>query len=128
MHQRRRLQPRRSGLPEGKDRRLDDERRGLPVASRARSSSAPAPTSPRSTARASTASRSHYEGDGLLARCLQHETDHSHGTVFGDRINRARKKLTRQHDEEAEDFPLGWPADASREPAGCQRAGLTLET
>jgi peptide deformylase len=54
----------------------------------------------------------HYEGDGLLARCLQHETDHCHGTVFGDRVNRrAMKKLTRQHDEEAEAYPLGWPLD-----------------
>ncbi len=54
----------------------------------------------------------HHEGDGLLARCLQHETDHCHGTVFGDRINRrAMKKLTRQHDDEAEAYPLGWPAE-----------------
>ena len=27
-----------------------------------------------------------FEGDGLLARCLQHETDHTLGTVFGDRL------------------------------------------
>ena len=34
------------------------------------------------------------EGTGLLARCLQHETDHLNGTVFGDRLaGRARKKL-----------------------------------
>ena len=33
-------------------------------------------------------------GTGLLARCLQHETDHLNGTVFGDRLSgRARKKL-----------------------------------
>ncbi len=29
-----------------------------------------------------------YAGDGLLARCLQHETDHCQGTVFGDRLNK----------------------------------------
>ena len=53
----------------------------------------------------------HHEGDGLLARCLQHETDHCGGIVFGDRINRrVMKKLTRQHDEQAEAYPLGWPA------------------
>ena len=52
-----------------------------------------------------------FEGDGLLARCLQHETDHTTGTVFGDRLpNRARKKLTKQHDAAAEDYPLDWPA------------------
>ena len=33
-----------------------------------------------------TASRSTFAGDGLLARCLQHETDHTRGTVFGDRL------------------------------------------
>ena len=35
-----------------------------------------------------------FEGDGLLARCLQHETDHTQGTVFGDRLpTKLRKKL-----------------------------------
>ncbi len=52
-------------------------------------------------------------GDGLLARCLQHETDHTEGRVFGDRLpNRARKKLTKQHDSAAADYPEGWPAAA----------------
>lgn len=52
-----------------------------------------------------------FEGRGLLARCLQHETDHCHGTVFGDRLNRrSRKKLERQHEEMAEEFPRDWPA------------------
>nr|WP_051068687.1 peptide deformylase [Nocardioides sp. Iso805N] len=53
----------------------------------------------------------HFEGDGLLARCLQHETDHTAGTVFGDRIaTKARKRLQKQHDKAAKDFPPGWPA------------------
>lgn len=52
-----------------------------------------------------------FSGDGLLARCLQHETDHTVGTVFGDRVAaRARKKLQKQHDKAAEDYPAGWPA------------------
>lgn len=56
-----------------------------------------------------------YTGDGLLARCLQHETDHTHGTVFGDRIpTRSRKKLRKQMEAEAEDYPLGWPATPER--------------
>jgi peptide deformylase len=52
----------------------------------------------------------HYEGTGLLARCLQHETDHTKGTVFGDRLGkRSMKRLTKQHDSVAEEFPPDWP-------------------
>jgi len=52
-----------------------------------------------------------YAGDGLLARCLQHETDHLFGTVFGDRLGkRARKKLYREAEAVADDFPPDWPA------------------
>jgi peptide deformylase len=57
-----------------------------------------------------------FSGDGLLARCLQHETDHTFGTVFGDRLaTKQRKRLQKQHDKAAADFPPGWPAQA---PAG----------
>ncbi len=49
-------------------------------------------------------------GTGLLARCLQHETDHLNGTVFGDRLSgRARKKLHAQHRDLAELYPDDWP-------------------
>ena len=52
-----------------------------------------------------------FSGDGLLARCLQHETDHVYGTVFGDRLNaKSRKALQKAHDKVAGDFPDGWPA------------------
>jgi peptide deformylase len=52
-----------------------------------------------------------FSGDGLLARCLQHETDHTAGTVFGDRLpTRQRKKLQKAHDKAAADFPETWPA------------------
>ncbi|WP_340538417.1 peptide deformylase [Nocardioides sp. GXZ039] len=52
-----------------------------------------------------------FSGTGLLARCLQHETDHTLGTVFGDRLaNRARKKLQKQHDAAADEYPPQWPA------------------
>lgn len=51
-----------------------------------------------------------YEGKGLLARCLQHETDHLFGTVFGDRVpKRARKKLYQAHADVADEFPDDWP-------------------
>ncbi|GGD25793.1 peptide deformylase [Nocardioides daphniae] len=53
----------------------------------------------------------HFEGDGLLARCLQHETDHTVGTVFGDRLpTKVRKKLTKAHEKVAKKYPEGWPA------------------
>ncbi len=49
-------------------------------------------------------------GTGLLARCLQHETDHLNGTVFGDRLsNRLRRKLYAQHEELAHLYPDDWP-------------------
>src|SRR5690606_36605770 len=40
-----------------------------------------------------------FEGTRLLARCLQHETDHTHGTVFGDR--RATEAPRRRQEEHA---------------------------
>jgi peptide deformylase len=52
-----------------------------------------------------------FTGDGMLARCLQHETDHTVGTVFGDRLpTKLRKKLRKQHDKAVEDYPADWPA------------------
>ncbi|MBB6625879.1 peptide deformylase [Nocardioides sp. KIGAM211] len=52
-----------------------------------------------------------FSGDGMLARCLQHETDHTLGTVFGDRLpTKLRKKLQKQHDKAVDDYPSGWPA------------------
>jgi peptide deformylase len=55
-----------------------------------------------------------FEGDGLLARCLQHETDHTLGTVFADRLStKQRKKLQKAHDKAAPDYPPEWPAGSS---------------
>jgi peptide deformylase len=52
----------------------------------------------------------HFQGDGMLARCLQHEADHLDGTVFGDRVSlRARKRLQKLMERDAEDYPKGWP-------------------
>ncbi len=52
-----------------------------------------------------------FEGTGMLARCLQHESDHVRGRVFGDRLNkRSRKKLDKQAEKCADDYPPGWPA------------------
>lgn len=52
-----------------------------------------------------------YSGTGLFARCLQHESDHLVGTVFGDRLStRQRKKLNKEAENYAAEFPPGWPA------------------
>ncbi|MEL4504035.1 peptide deformylase [Luteococcus sp. H138] len=49
-------------------------------------------------------------GTGLLARCLQHETDHLGGTVFGDRLSaRSRRKLDEQHEQLKHLYPDDWP-------------------
>jgi peptide deformylase len=56
-----------------------------------------------------------HRGRGLLARCLQHETDHCNGTVFGDRLNRRiRKKLFKQADSFEASYPEGWPVVPAR--------------
>ncbi len=97
-------------LPEGKDRRLDEDDEGclsFPGAF------VPCARPDYAEVRGQDLSGDplHFAGTGLLARCLQHETDHCHGTVFGDRISqRAFKKLRKQHDAAVEDFPDGWPA------------------
>lgn len=47
---------------------------------------------------------------GTLGRCLQHETDHINGMVFGDRLSsRVRKRLCRDHDDVADLYPSDWP-------------------
>ncbi len=50
------------------------------------------------------------EGTGTLARCLQHETDHLNGIVFGDRLSgRVRRKLYGQAEELAHLYADDWP-------------------
>ena len=50
------------------------------------------------------------EAAELLARCLQHETDHTNGTVFGDRLStRWRKKLQKAHERTEDSYPADWP-------------------
>lgn len=56
-------------------------------------------------------------GTGMLARCLQHETDHLNGMVFGDRLSsRARKKLQAQQEELAPRYLDDWPV-SPKQPA-----------
>lgn len=48
---------------------------------------------------------------GTLGRCLQHETDHVNGIVFGDRLSRRkRKQLYSDHEHIAGEYPADWPA------------------
>jgi len=98
-------------LPEGKERRLDDDDEGclsypgafVPCAR---------PDFARVTGQGLDGEPVEYSGTGLLARCLQHETDHTQGTVFGDRLSeRWRKKLRKQMEAAAEDYPETWPAE-----------------
>ena len=50
-------------------------------------------------------------GTGFFARCLQHETDHLNGMVFGDRLSaRSRKNLYKSHEATADRYPADWPA------------------
>ncbi|MFX4271186.1 peptide deformylase [Propionibacteriaceae bacterium Y1685] len=97
-------------LPEGKERRLDVHDEGC----------LSLPGAYTGLARPDTATcvgQDEYgrdielTGTGYFARCLQHETDHLNGMVFGDRLAaRARRKLQQQHDKVAANYPDDWPA------------------
>jgi peptide deformylase len=97
-------------LPEGKDRQLDDSLEGCLSYPGAFVDCA-RPDFAIVEGQGLNGEPVRFEGDGLLAKCLQHETDHTLGTVFGDRISaKARKKLRKQHDAAAEEYPPDWPA------------------
>ena len=97
-------------LPEGRDRVLDEDDEGclsLPGAFVA--CARPDHATVRGTGL--DGEPVEFSGDGLLARCLQHETDHTRGTVFGDRLStKLRKKLQKAHDKAADRYPADWPA------------------
>jgi peptide deformylase len=98
-------------LPEGKDRRLDADDEGCLSFPGAFVECA-RPDTARVDGFGVDGSAVTFEGDGLLARCLQHETDHTYGTVFGDRISaKARKRLAKDQAKVADDFPESWPAE-----------------
>ncbi|MEJ7742940.1 MAG: peptide deformylase [Nocardioidaceae bacterium] len=79
--------------------------------SRERSSTCPRPDFSRVEGVDQTGRSVAYEGTGLLARCLHHESDHLEGIVFGDRLaTRVRKKLWKEASKVAQDYPPGWPA------------------
>ena len=97
-------------LPEGRDRRLDDGDEGC-LSFPGAYVECPRPDNAEVRGQGLEGEPVRLRGTGLLARCLQHETDHCQGTVFGDRLpRRAYKQLRRQQEAAAEDFPPGWPA------------------
>jgi peptide deformylase len=97
-------------LPEGRERQLDEDDEGclsLPGAF----VTCARPDRATVTGFGLDGEPVEFTGDGMLARCLQHETDHTVGTVFGDRLpTKLRKKLRKQHDKAVEDYPADWPA------------------
>lgn len=105
-------------LPIGRDRRLDESEEGclsLPGAF----ISCARPDYARVDGQDADGKPVSYAGDGLLARCLQHETDHCNGTVFADRLRkRTRKKLHKQAEANAGYYPDDWPVSPiARQPA-----------
>lgn len=97
-------------LPEGRDRQLDEAEEGCLSFPGAYVACA-RPDRASVTGTGLDGEPVEFSGDGLLARCLQHETDHTNGMVFGDRLSdRLRKKLRKQMEAEAEHYPEDWPA------------------
>jgi peptide deformylase len=98
-------------LPEGKDRQLDEDDEGCLSYPGAFVECA-RPDVATVTGTGLDGEPVSFSGTGLLARCLQHETDHTVGTVFGDRLpTKLRKKLQRAQEKAAADFPPQWPAE-----------------
>jgi peptide deformylase len=98
-------------LPEGRDRQLDEAEEGCLSFPGAFVECA-RPDHATVTGTGLDGEPVTFSGDGLLARCLQHETDHTLGTVFGDRLpTKQRKRLQKAHDKAAADYPPEWPAE-----------------
>ena len=102
-------------LPEGRDRVLDEDDEGclsLP------GGYVPLARPDRATVHGTGVDGAPvtFSGEGMLARCLQHETDHTLGTVFGDRLStRWRKRLQKAHEKVADRYPDDWPLSSITE-------------
>jgi peptide deformylase len=97
-------------LPEGKDRKLDEGDEGcLSYPGAFVECARPDLATVRGTG--VDGRPVEFTGTGMLARCLQHETDHTQGTVFGDRLpTKLRKRLQKAMERAAGDYPPDWPA------------------
>ncbi|MCG6566714.1 peptide deformylase [Tessaracoccus sp. ZS01] len=101
-------------LPEGKDRNLDAAEEGC-LSYPGGYQSVARPDLATCTGQDAYGNEITVKGTGLLARCLQHETDHLGGTVFGDRLSaRARRQLDKKVDELAWRYPDDWPVSPKR--------------
>jgi peptide deformylase len=97
-------------LPEGRERKLDESDEGCLSYPGAFVECA-RPDFATVTGTGVDGSPVEFSGDGMLARCLQHETDHTRGTVFGDRLpTKLRKKLQKAMEKAADDYPPEWPS------------------
>lgn len=102
-------------LPEGKDRNLEDSEEGC-LSFPGSFVECSRPDRASVTGTGLDGEPVEFSGTGLLARCLQHETDHTLGTVFGDRLpTKARKRLQKDHDEVADEYPADWPVGAEHD-------------
>ncbi|MBB1510197.1 peptide deformylase [Tessaracoccus sp. MC1756] len=101
-------------LPEGKDRNLDAAEEGC-LSYPGGYQSVARPDLATCTGQDAYGNEITVKGTGLLARCLQHETDHLGGTVFGDRLSaRARRQLDKKVEELAWRYPDDWPVCPKR--------------
>ncbi|WP_432937753.1 peptide deformylase [Kribbella sp. CA-253562] len=64
------------------------------------------------------------EGDDLLARCIQHETDHLDGVLFVDRLDRETRKAAMKAIREAEWSGLSGPPQIKVSPHAMNGFGL----
>ncbi|WP_019631991.1 peptide deformylase [Actinomadura atramentaria] len=86
-------------LPEGPDRRLDDGEEGC-LSVPGPHASVPRPDRATCHGFDTTGAPITVEGTGVLARCLQHETDHLDGKLYIDRLSkRVRKRVLQEMEE-----------------------------
>ncbi|MFI6218718.1 peptide deformylase [Nocardia brasiliensis] len=64
-----------------------------------------------------------FTAEGLLARCVQHETDHLDGVLFIDRLDPAERKDAMRTIRESDWFSAGVTARPSRSVSGAGQAG-----
>lgn len=64
-----------------------------------------------------------FTAEGLLARCVQHETDHLDGVLFIDRLDPADRKDAMRTIRESDWFSAGVTTRLSRSVSGAGQAG-----
>lgn len=104
-------------LPEGKDRNLDSSEEGC-LSHPGGYATVSRPDHARCVGQDENGNPIEVIGTGLLARCLQHETDHLNGTVYGDRLSsRARRKLDKEVADLDWRYPADWPVSPKNKAA-----------